>query len=79
MIQVKLFIELHAGRTSLVVDKIGSYLRCEFRFGTNTEAYHMDYDCTHTWARDLPICSAGHFFKKMVRFLGPEVIQESTT
>ncbi len=39
----------------------------------------MDCDHTHKWARDLPICSADSFFKKLVHYLDPEVIEESTT
>eukprot|EP00959_Pyramimonas_sp_CCMP1952_P198438 4150924-Pyramimonas_sp.AAC.1 len=39
----------------------------------------MDYDSTHTWAHDVPICSADHFFKNMVPVLDPEVLLESTT
>eukprot|EP00959_Pyramimonas_sp_CCMP1952_P220808 4616588-Pyramimonas_sp.AAC.1 len=39
----------------------------------------MDYNHTHNWARELPICSADSFFKQIVHHLDPEVIEESTT
>eukprot|EP00959_Pyramimonas_sp_CCMP1952_P393634 8248251-Pyramimonas_sp.AAC.1 len=47
MIMVKQIIELYAGRTN----NIGSCLRFELHFGPNAEAYQMDYDHAHTWAR----------------------------
>eukprot|EP00959_Pyramimonas_sp_CCMP1952_P088567 1852951-Pyramimonas_sp.AAC.1 len=59
-----------------------SHLQFEIRFGSkawNAESYQLNYDHAHKWARDLPICSADHFFKRFVHYLDPETIEESTT
>eukprot|EP00959_Pyramimonas_sp_CCMP1952_P419302 8782873-Pyramimonas_sp.AAC.2 len=64
--------------TNPVVDRIEYYLRFQFRFGTETETHNIPYNHTHTWARDLPICIAEHFFKKMLHFLDPESVQGTT-
>eukprot|EP00959_Pyramimonas_sp_CCMP1952_P202122 4226448-Pyramimonas_sp.AAC.1 len=51
----------------------------QFRLGTESDMHKMHYNHIHTWARDLPACTAEHFFKKLLRFLDPESVQGTTT
>eukprot|EP00959_Pyramimonas_sp_CCMP1952_P061522 1285864-Pyramimonas_sp.AAC.1 len=60
-------------------DKIELYVNFQFRIGTESEMHKIQYNHTHTWARDLPACTAEHFFKKMLRFLYPESVLGTTT
>eukprot|EP00959_Pyramimonas_sp_CCMP1952_P154947 3241736-Pyramimonas_sp.AAC.1 len=79
MFQLNQAIEIHGGPNIYMQDNIESYMSFQFRFGTESDMYEIHYNHTHTWARELPICIAGHFFKKMLRFLDPESVLGTTT
>eukprot|EP00959_Pyramimonas_sp_CCMP1952_P391185 8197909-Pyramimonas_sp.AAC.1 len=79
MFQLKQVIEMHCVLELFIQDKIESYLIFQFRCGTESDTYKVYYNHTHTWARDLPVCTAEHFFKKQLRFLDPESVQGTTT
>eukprot|EP00959_Pyramimonas_sp_CCMP1952_P251554 5256395-Pyramimonas_sp.AAC.1 len=66
MFQINQIIEVHGGPSMYTQDKTESDLQFQFRFGTESEMYKIHYNRTHTWARDLPVCSAEHFFKTLL-------------
>eukprot|EP00959_Pyramimonas_sp_CCMP1952_P388170 8134285-Pyramimonas_sp.AAC.1 len=74
-------IEIHGGPNQVLQDKIESYLIFQFRFGSETDMhiYTIYYNRTRTWARDLPVCTAEHFFKKLLRLLDSESAQGTAT
>eukprot|EP00959_Pyramimonas_sp_CCMP1952_P111815 2338822-Pyramimonas_sp.AAC.1 len=79
MFQIDQVIEVHGGPNKYIQDKFESYLSFQLRFGTESEMHKIHYNHTQAWARDLPLCSAEHFFKKMLRFLDLESVLGTTT
>eukprot|EP00959_Pyramimonas_sp_CCMP1952_P092859 1943154-Pyramimonas_sp.AAC.1 len=71
MFQPKQVTEMHGGPELFMQDTIEPYMIFQLCFGTESDMYNIYYNRTHTWARDLPVCTAEHFFKKLLRFLDP--------
>eukprot|EP00959_Pyramimonas_sp_CCMP1952_P271826 5683657-Pyramimonas_sp.AAC.1 len=79
MFKLKQAIQIHGGPNLFIQDKIESCLIFQLRFGTETDIYNIHYNRTQTWARDLPVRTAEHSFKKLLRFLDPQSVQGTAT